>query len=212
MTKKLLIALGWLTIGIVAAEAAGDEALYDPAPPPDSAFVRVIDARGQGNLQVTVGDEAIAVPATGVSPYVVIPQGEEDVALSTSTSKVTLAAGKYYTIALFVGGATEPTLLEDEILANPAKSGIYVYNFSDAPSITLYAPKPKVAVVDNLKPGTSAFKSVNAVTVDLALMSGDKVVAQFDQLGLKRRTGVTFVAFGAGDAKKGVMVPNETTR
>lgn len=213
MTRHLLITLAWLALGFTAAEAAGaDDALYDPAPPPNSAFVRVIDARGEGNLQVTVGDAAVTVPASGVSPYVVVPQGEQDVALSTQSGKVTLAAGKYYTIALYVGGSTEPKLIEDEILTNPAKSGIYVYNFSDAPTVKLYAPKPKVAVVDNLKPGVSAFKSVNAVTVDLALMEGDKTLADFDQLALKRRTGLTFVVFGAGEAKKAIAVPNETAR
>jgi alginate O-acetyltransferase complex protein AlgF len=212
MIRQWLVAVAFAAVGVTAANAAGDDALYDPAPPANSAFVRVIDARGEGNLQVTVGNAAVTVPASGVSPYVVVPQGPQDVVLSTATSKVTLAAGKYYTIALFVGGASEPTLLEDAILANPAKSGIYVYNFSDAPSIKLFAPKPKVAVVDGLQPGASMFKSVNAVTVDLALMDGDKTLAEFDALDLKRRAGVTFVAFGAGDAKKGVMVANQTAR
>jgi alginate O-acetyltransferase complex protein AlgF len=213
MIRQLFLSLAWLGLGFTAAaEAAGDEALYDPAPPPNSAFVRVIDARGQGNLQVTVGQAGITVPATGVSAYVVVPAGEQDVVLSTETSKITFAAGKYYTIALYVGGNTKPTLLEDEILTNPAKSGIYVYNFSDAPSVKLFAPKPKVAVVDDLKPGLSAFKSVNAVTVDLALMEGDKTLADFSQLALKRRTGLTFVVFGSGDAKKAIAVPNATTK
>lgn len=195
-----------------AALAAGDDALYNPAPPPNSAFVRVIDARGQGNLAVSVGQAQITVPQTGVSAYVVVPQGEQDVALSTTSSKVTLTAGKYYTLAFYIDGATTPKLLEDEILTNPAKSGVYVYNFSDAASVKLYAPQPKVAVVDNLKPGSSAFKSVNAVTVDLAVMDGEKKVADFNQLALKRRTGLTFLVFGAGDGKKAIAVPNETAR
>jgi alginate O-acetyltransferase complex protein AlgF len=213
MLRALILSLATFALGYsTAAQAAGDEGLYDPAPPPNSAFVRVIDARGQGNLQVTVGEAAIAVPATGISPYVVIPAGEQDVSLSTESKKLSLAAGKYYTIALFVGGSTEPTLLEDEILSNPAKSGIYVYNFSDAPSVKLFAPKPNAVVVDNLKPGSSAFKSVNAVTIDLALMDGPTKVADFNQLALKRRTGLTFVVFGSGAAKKGVAVPNQTVR
>jgi len=212
MIRHLLIALAGLAIGSAAAHAAGDEALYDPAPPPNSAFVRVIDARGQGNMQVSIGQSAVTVPASGVSPYIVVPQGEQDVALSTQSSKVNLAAGKYYTVALFLEGATQPTLLEDQILTNPAKSGVYVYNFSDAPSVKLYAPQPKVAVVENLQPGKSAFKSVNAVTVQLALMDGDKTLSDFGQINLKRRAGLTFVVFGNGGAKKAIAVPNETTR
>jgi alginate O-acetyltransferase complex protein AlgF len=212
MLRHLLIPFAWIALGLTAAHAAGDDALYDPAPPPNSAFVRIIDARGQGNLTVTIGQAQVPVPATGVSQYVIVPQGEQDVALSTSSSKVTLAAGKYYTLAFYVDGATTPKVMEDEILTNPAKSGVYVYNFSDAPSVKLYAPQPKVAVVDNLKPGSSAFKSVNAVTVDLALMDGEKKVADFNQLALKRRTGLTFVVFGTGDGKKAVAVPNQTAR
>src|SRR5438552_5609861 len=112
MLRHLLIPFAWLALGLTAAQAAGDDALYDPAPPPNSAFVRVIDARGQGNLTVNVGQAQVAVPPSGVSPYIVVPQGEQDVTLSTASSKVNLAAGKYYTIAFYVDGATAPKLME----------------------------------------------------------------------------------------------------
>ena len=160
-----------------AAQAAGDEALYDPAPPPNSAFVRVIDARGQGNLQVTVGDAAIAVPATGVSPYVVDPAGRAGRRPVDPSKQGDAGSGQVLHDRALRRRGTEPTLLEDEILSNPAKSGVYVYNFSDAPSVKLYAPKPEGRSSSTTSSrAASAFKSVNAVTVDLALMDGSTKV------------------------------------
>jgi alginate O-acetyltransferase complex protein AlgF len=212
MFQRLTTAIALLVLGWTGAEAQ-DAALYDPAPPPNSSFVRIIDARGEGNLQATIGNVSVTVPETGVSPYVVVPAGEQDVTLSSDAGKVTVDAGKYYTIAFFVGGSPAPALLEDEVLDNPAKSGVYLYNFSDEPSVKLFAPQPNVAVVDDIKPGASAFRAVNAVTVDLAVMAGDQTVASFDKLALKRRSAMSFVVFGAGEAPAtAVAVVNETSR
>lgn len=205
-----------LAVALLAGFAAGtparaqDAALYDAAPPPNSAFVRFIDARGQGNLQVGIGEKSVTVPATAVSPYVVVPAGEQDLNLSTNSGKVAVAAGKYYTVALFVDGATTPTLIEDPVLDNPAKSGVYLYNFSDVGPIKLYAPKPKVAVIDNVAKGASGFKVVNAVTVDFEVVNGDKPLASLGALALKRRSSTSVVVTGKGDAAKAVAVENTT--
>lgn len=212
MFKFLRLTLAAAILAWAAPVWADDSALYDPAPPPNSAFVRVIDARGKGEMQASVGEVAVTVPKSGISPYIVVPAGEQPVALSTDAGKVTLAAGKYYTIAFFVAGSPEPKLIEDELLTNPAKSGVYVYNFSDAATIALFAPQPKANVIGDLAPGLSAFRSVNAVTVDLALLAGSETVATFEKVALKRRSGMTFVVFGAAGARSGVAVANETAR
>lgn len=206
--RTLALIVGTLTG--VAVSHAQDAALYDPAPPPNSAFVRFIDARGQGNLQVGIGEKSVTVPANGVSAYVVVPAGEQDLNLSTQSGKVAVAAGKYYTVALFLDGATTPTLIEDPVLDNPAKSGVYLYNFSDIEAIKLYAPKPKVAVIDNVGKGTSGFKVVNAVTVDFDVMAGDKAVTNLGSTTLKRRSSTSVVVTGKGDQAKAIILENTT--
>jgi len=210
--KHLLrtLALIAATLTGVAVSNAQDAALYDAAPPPNSAFVRFIDARGQGNLQVGIGEKSVTVPANGVSAYVVVPAGEQDLNLSTQSGKVAVAAGKYYTVALFLDGATTPTLLEDKVLDNPAKSGVYLYNFTDFETIKLYAPKPKVAVIDNVGKGTSGFKVVNAVTVDFDVMAGDKAVTSLGATTLKRRSSTSVVVTGKGDQAKAIILENTT--
>lgn len=211
MLSRLTSALAVTMLAWSGAMAADDEALYDPAPPPDSAFVRVIDARGEGNFQATIGDASVTVPETGVSAYVVVPAGTQDIALSSDAGQLSFDSGKYYTVAFFVGGAATPVLLEDAILTNPAKSGVYVYNFSDVPGVTLFAPEPNVAVVEGVAPGASAFRAVNAVTVDLEITAGEETLASFAQHALKRRSATSFVVFG-GDSPRAVAVLNETSR
>ncbi len=49
-------------------------------------------------------------------------------------------AGKFYTVALFAAGASGPLLLEDMVIANPAKSGVYLYNFGSAEATPLRPP------------------------------------------------------------------------
>ena len=50
---------------------AQDTGLYDPAPPANSAFVRVI-----GAPSATLGVKAVTAAKGAASAYVVIPQGE----------------------------------------------------------------------------------------------------------------------------------------
>ncbi len=70
------------------AFAEGDNALYDAPPPPNSAFVRLIDARGAGGLSATLGDKAVTLDGA-VSGYAIVPAGTLKVSAGEAAGDVT---------------------------------------------------------------------------------------------------------------------------
>ena len=174
---------------------ANDDGLYDAPPPPNSAFVRIIDASGTGNIIVSLGDVSVTVPVSAVSGYAIVPAGKLPVTLGEATAEVEVAAGKFYSIAVF--SAAAPTVMEDVAIANPAKAGIYFYNLAKEGNATLFAPKQNVAVIDTVAAGKTGFRDINAVTLDLEVRTSGAPTLMKD-VALKRRAGLTIVVFDGG--------------
>ena len=64
---------------LIGAASADDSALYAPAPPPGSAFVRVLQAGPQA-ADGAVGSSSVGKVAVGMaSEYIVVPKGEVSV-------------------------------------------------------------------------------------------------------------------------------------
>jgi alginate O-acetyltransferase complex protein AlgF len=187
------------TLGLMAAATpalANDDGLYDAPPPPNSAFVRLMDARGTAGLSAMLGDKSVTVADGAVSGYAIVPAGSLKITAGDATGDVTIEAGKFYTAAIYVGGSPAPILMEDKIIANPAKSGLYLYNFA-AENATLFAPKQNVAVIENVAAGASGFREINAVTLDLDVKAGAAAVSLKD-VALKRRAGLSVIMFSNG--------------
>lgn len=192
------------------AQAADDTALYDPAPPADSAFVRIINATG-ATVDATVGGASYSgVTAPGISSYRIIPQGEQEVKIGDFSEKLNIAAGKYYSLALTEkDGKKELTPLDDAIIKNPAKAMVYFYNLSDAPTSSLHAVKQKADIIADVKPGTSGSREVNALTIDVGVNAEGKEIKSFPGVELKRRTGVSFLLSGTGTGKQALMAASD---
>jgi len=211
MMKTLLnfILLSLLAVGTAFAN---DDELYDPAPPADSAFVRVINAAaGAEATAVKVGDYSfgqLAYPA--ISPYSIVKQGEYDVVIGAATQKVTIEAGNYYTIAHTADSKIVP--LQDELLSNPAKARVYFYNISDAPKAELMASDHGKAILADVASSTGNSREVNALKLNLQVKAGDVVVNDYADVQLKRRVGTSFVLTGKAGAYKSLMVENEVKR
>lgn len=207
---KLLSLLATFVAFINPAQAADDTALYDPAPPADSAFVRIINASG-ATADVTVGGASYSgVTAPGISSYRIIPQGEQEVKAGDFSKKLTITAGKYYSLALTEkDGKKDLASIEDAIIKNPAKAMIYFYNLSDAPTSALHAVKQKADIIADIKPGTSGSREVNALTIDVAVNAEGKEIKGFPGVELKRRTGVSFLLSGSGTGKEALMAASD---
>lgn len=213
MFKKILVLLALL--GMTSPAYANDQELYDPAPPADSAFVRLINATGDAEkITASVGSitfKELGSPA--ISPYYVLKGGEYSMKLGEASFPVKVDAGKYYTLALQrEAGKPTLTVLPDAMISDPAKSIVYFYNLSNVPSASLVAAEHKIDIVAATEPGKGGAREVKPLTLALAIKSGDKEIKTFSGVELKRRTGFTFLLAGTESDPVTLMQENKIER
>jgi alginate O-acetyltransferase complex protein AlgF len=172
------------------ALAQQDTGLYDPAPPADSAFVRVLNV-----TTGTLGGKAVTASSGAASAYVVIPQGSFDAKLGALSGKLTAVAGKFYSV--FTSGGTL-TVLTDQAADNRAKALLTIYNLSKRPTIDLKTADGKTSVISGVKPGSSGSRAVNGVTVDLAAFAGSTALGTLKGVKLERGSAYALVLTDRG--------------
>ncbi|MEZ5583495.1 MAG: alginate O-acetyltransferase AlgF [Candidatus Competibacteraceae bacterium] len=218
---KLTSTFVWFVIGVAIAQAFGtvaaaqDAELYDPAPPPNAAFVRVVNATA-ADLSISaqlagINFGELAYP--GVSAYQVVQEGERVFQSGAKNQSLTIKAGNYYTIAVLGQGEAQQIVpIQDSVSDNPAKCGVLFYNLSDRPSASLRVPSRDVDVIAAVSPGEGKLREVNALDIDLAVVAGEQPVHSFDTVQLKRRTHLSFMLTGAGDDLQVLMAENTTVQ
>lgn len=193
-TTTTLLAATLLAALAPAQSRAGDEGVYGPVAPPNSAFVRVFNATAQPELQAKIADKTLdEIPAYGASEFVFLPPGKYTLTVGAASQPVTLEANKFYTAAL---EGKELRLLDNERYTNRLKALVIVYNLVDGSTLSLKTPDGK-PVVENVGPNSIGSREVNAVKVTLALFDGAKKVADVKPMNLER--GRAFSLFVAGN-------------
>ena len=210
MLRFLLVLVSVLMPFLAAAD---DAELYAKAPPPNSAFIRVLNAAPElKESTVSVAGKSFSKAAyPSITSYQIVPAGNYVVTLAGKKTTIKPVAGKFYSVAV-QGGSAPILFIADAAPTNPAKSKIYFYNLSDASVGKLFAPDHKTAIVDNVKPGTKAEKDINALKVTIDAMAGTEKVQSFPQVQLKRRVGSSFLLAGSKGQYKAVMVENSVAR
>jgi alginate O-acetyltransferase complex protein AlgF len=209
----LPIALGTLTIAGAATSAhANDGALYDPAPPANSAFLRIMSAAPAAVADAKVDGNPVDLGAANVSDFVVVPGGKNAVEARGKSGEVDCPSGKYCSVVFDLAGVSGAALIIDEVLDNPAKSGLHFYNLTDQPALTLFAPDQNVALFEGVPSGGMKFRQVGAVTVNMTVKSGETEVAKIDGAALKRRTGHSVIVRGAGGVVTAAIVENTVAK
>lgn len=190
-----------------AAVAQGTGLLYDPQPPADSAYVRVI-ALGNAPVDVVLnGSRRIKAMSAGEpSDYLVLPAGSHHFELRGSGSAVRQAtvavqAGRALTIA-FVSPQSDaaPLLFEDRPNTNKLKALVAVYHLhAKSGALDLLAGDGSTRVFSAVNYGASNALSVNPITVDLfAAAAGEK--SRISSTSLTMSPGGTYSLF---------LVPND---
>ena len=169
-----------------AASAQPTGALYDPEPPADSAYVRVILANRAVMVDVRVdGQPRIRKLAGGVaSDYLVLAAGKHTVALhpvgkpvAYLSTAIDVIRGRAMTMA-FTALLTDsaPVLFEDKTNSNKLKALLAVYHLdSKTESVDILTADGNTKVFSNLAFGASNAIPVNPITIDLvATKVGDK--------------------------------------
>ena len=178
---------------------AGEEDLYAPVPPADSAFVRTVNMSGDDKTVIRV--DGSAFPAGDhalVSNYAVIKQGEHALSVSDKKQSITIEAKQYYTIFIFKDSTAK--VMKDGLIEDPSKAMLYFYNLSDSADGVLSVPSHKATVFEKIAAGDSASRVINAVSVDLAVKAGTEDVATLEKVELKRQSGTS--VFLTGEAGK----------
>lgn len=163
-------------IGTVQAQNRGG--LYDPEPPADSAYVRVVVVGADAGADVFVDDKLRSqkLGSGEVSDYMILPQGKHTIALhvsgkpTASTSfQLDVPKGKALTVA-FAGmkGGAAPTVFEDKTNTNKLKAVLSAYNLDGrAGNLDVVTADGNTKVFANLAYGSSNAILVNPISVDL---------------------------------------------
>ncbi len=208
MLRTLLTCLLFLIP--VTASAVNDKELYDPAPPADSAFVRLVNG-GTAKIGGVIGNIQFKnVSAPGASPYSLLKEGVYDLVVNGKKTRITIKSGGYYSFA--VAGDGSVITINDPLIKNPAKAMIYFYNLSDAKEASLRAPSHNTDIIGKQTSGSGSAKEINALTLDIAITANNIDVARYANTGLKRRTGYSFILSGSGAELKGAMVENGVSK
>jgi alginate O-acetyltransferase complex protein AlgF len=210
----------WLSALLATLAATGamtglsyaDGALYDPAPPPNSAFLRIMSAAAAVAADAKIGGNPVNLGEANVSDFVVVPGGKSAVEAGGKTGEVDCPSGSYCSVVFDLAGAAGPALIVDEVLDNPAKSGLHFYNLTGQPSLTLFAPDQGVALFEGVPSGGMKFRQVGAVTVNLTVRADNADVAKIGGAALKRRTGHSVIVRGEAGAITAAIVENTVSK
>lgn len=196
---KKLLAILTLSILATPSYAAGDQGLYDAAPPADAGFVRIINASDNALTSVFInGSDLGGMEAKSVSEYAIATQGTVNVKSDNNMAvSKEIKAGEYYT-AIF--GTGHDTIIDDTKVTNPGKAVISFYNLSDKDTATLVSITHKADIFKDVTKSSATGREINAVTVGLAVKSGEEELAIIENIELKRQENTSVFLVGKDGA------------
>jgi alginate O-acetyltransferase complex protein AlgF len=192
------------------AKANEDSGLYDPAPPPGSAFVRFAnDSASKGSKEIKANTKRYDyVDHAEITPYFALLKGNINFTIAEASQKKTLEDGKFYT-AVYKGGSI--LIFDDTANANMAKSQVTFYNLSDKDNLSVKTSNGKIEVVGPTSRDKSAAREINPVKVPLAIYDGDKMIKDLGNITLER--GKTYNVFAFSEQEiKGIPSVTNTSR
>ncbi len=183
----LVIAVAYVVFRVSPVAAQGQ--VYDPLPPPGSAYLRFVNAL-DGNLDVRpefLANQLVgATAASRVTAYFVVEKvaGRDlviDMREANRAGRVTLRAepGSFVTVVMEAApdGGIVAVPIVDQTDFNQTRARLAFYNATTAcPSATLTLADSGAAVFQNVVPGTAKARSVNPVQANVvASCAGDTV-------------------------------------
>lgn len=180
----------------VHAQPAG--LLYDPEPPADSAYVRVLVAGNTEKVAITVDGKVRvpSLPANQVSDYMVLTAGKHVLGLqlagqtkAAGTMTLDVTPGRATTLGFAAAQlSAAPAVFEDKTGANKLKAMLAVYPLVKTPAaLDILTADGTTKVFSNISYGASSALPVNPITVDLiAAKAGDKSALAKASLEMKQ--------------------------
>ncbi len=188
---------------LAQAQQAG--LLYDPEPPLDSAYVRIIVASREGPVDVLV-DGRPRIQKLGVteaSEFMVLSAGPHTIALHPAgkptaqlSTQLNVTKGRALTVAFTsLKANTTPIVIEDKTNSNKLKALLAVYHLdTKIGPVDILTADGNTKVLTGITHGTSASIQVNPIDVELmAAKTGEK--SPLVKTSLKMTQGGTYSVF-----------------
>lgn len=169
---------------LARAQPAG--MLYDPEPPVDSGYARLIFTGQEGPLDIAVdGKTRIRHLASNeFSDYLVLGTGKRTLSVQAAGKPATrfqttieVAAGRAVTLAVTnLGQNQKPIAFEDKLNANKLKAQLAIYHLgAQAGPLDILTADGKSQVSSGLTFGRATYIQVNPISIELvAVHSGEK--------------------------------------
>lgn len=185
---------------------AGDEGLYGPNAPPQSAFVRVFNATTAPIAGATLDSQPFdnAGPFEATEFEFTTP-GTHTIVAGGARQAVDLDKNRFYTAVV---RGDKITLIENERYSNRMKSLVLVYNLIDGTNLALKTADGRTTVVGPVKPNTAGGREINAVKTQLALFDGETSLAQVKPMTFERGRVFSLFVTGSQDQPMPVWVIN----
>jgi hypothetical protein len=182
LPRRSFLLLAAQPVSLLAQSSSG---LYDPQPPANAAYLRVLlPLRMSGHWQLEVdGKPRFSTLVSGEpSPYLVIGSGSHQISVKDSAGKRVVLhefnalPGRANTWAL---SATDkrPTVFDDKTSSNKLKAQLSVYHLGKDVQIDVLTPDGQTKVFSQLVPGSISTLAVNPVQVELVANAGGKPVS-----------------------------------
>jgi len=173
----------WWAATVPGVALAQTAALYDPQPPADSAYVRVLVGSAAGTLEVMVdGKPRVANLAAGEpSDYLVLSAGKHKLSVqakgkpASADINLDVVAGRATTVAWTeLLNETKPVLFEDKANGNKLKAVLAVYHLgTKLGPIDIVSADGSTRVFAKVAPSATASIAVNPLTIDLMATKPD---------------------------------------
>lgn len=197
----------WLAISAAVGMALSGPALaqqarlYDPMPPANSAYVRVLAATGSDySVWAEQKERASKVPSGTPSPYMVMPPGSQQVEVRSGGQSITVAlniqASRSFTVLVPEMKADKAVVVSDKSNSNRLKATLMAYNLSTAPA-DLSTADGQTSIFKNLAPTAGNGLVVNPVTLDYKATGSDGAVLGNGRIDLTPGSAYTVVLMGA---------------
>lgn len=184
----LLTLVGLLVATVLMIPAsparAADEALYGPAAPPGSAYLRVFNTTGQPLSGIQIGNQRIpSTSAARASEFVFLPPGRHELITRGHSQSVEMTSGRAYTAVVDEAGIQ---ILEAGRFDNRLKALVMFYNLTDEAALSLRTADGGTEVVGTTPAPGLQSREVNPVNVDFAVFAGDRKLADAPPVQLQR--------------------------
>lgn len=211
MKRFLLAAMHSLPIvlallGPATAHAQdGNAALYDAVAPAGSAYIRVLNlASGMAEMMVSGKTAAQKVNGGQLGNYLFVAPGAHKVTIGQASLALNLPAKSALTL---VYDGSSLLQIADNYVEDSKKAQIAFYNLTDQP-LALKTRDGKHAVVDGVTPNQTATRMVNEIKIGFAAYAGERNVAQFAELFLKKGRSYSYVVIAEGGGYRTIGLMN----